>query len=262
MMTREGMRRFMPVNLFLLSLSLLSCSTSGGANSSCLDGSARLRSLNEFRAADAIPTITSISTQRGPAEGAVQGGTPVFVRGSNFGADTVVLFGDKASPCTLVQDSSFIIAEAGPVLLSGLVDVTVTTGGQISVKPDGFRYTPLLAFSSDRTGNFEIFTMSIDGFDIKQVTNNALGQGQQPLAGEINKSPAFSLDGKDIAYASNKGNEGSETFDIFISSRTGANPKNLTQTSAATDINPVFSPDGNFIVFASTLSIAGSNPGG
>lgn len=260
MMTRGGMRRFVPVNLFLLSLSLLSCSTSGGANSSCLDGSARLRSLNTVRAADGIPTITSISTQRGPAEGAVQGGTPVFVRGSNFGADTVVLFGDKASPCTLVQDPSFIIAEAGPVLLSGLVDVTVTTGGQIAVEPNGFRFTPLLAFSSDRTGNFEIFTMSIGGFNIKQVTNNALGQqGQQPAANEINESPAFSPDGKDIVYVSNKSGD----KDIFIAGRTGTNPIDLTQNDAATDKDPAFSPDGNSIVFASNLnSVVFSNPDG
>jgi len=248
------------VSLFLLFLSLVSCSTSGGANSSCLDASARLRSLDVIRAADAVPTITSISTQRGPAEGAVQGGTSVFIRGTNFGADTVVLFGDKASPCTLVQDSSFIIAEAGPIFLSGLVEVTVTTGGQIAVKPDGFRYTPLVAFSSNRTGNFEIFTMSIDGFNIKQVTNNALGQqGQQPAADEVNKLPAFSPDGRDIVYVSNKSGG---AFDIFIASRTGTNPTNLTQRSAAADVDPAFSPDGSSIVFASSLNIASSNPGG
>ncbi len=252
-MSEAVMRRFVSMSLFLLSLSLVSCSTSGGANSSCLDASARLRSLDVIRAADAVPTITSISTQRGPAEGAVQGGTSVFIRGTNFGADTVVSFGGKASPCILVQDSGFIIAEAGPVFLSGLVEVTVTTGGQIAVKPDGFRYTPLVAFSSNRTGNFEIFTMSIGGFNIKQVTNNALGQqGQQPAADEINESPVFSPDGKDIVYVSNK----SGGKDVFIAGRTGTNPSNLTNNVAAADIDPVFSPDGNSIVFASQLNSA------
>ncbi len=251
MIKKKGGRRFASVGIFLLSLFLLSCSTSGGANPGCLDASAQLRGLGQNRAPGAIPTITSISTQRGPAEGAVQGGTPVFIRGTNFGADTVVSFGEKASPCTQVQDSSFIIAEAGPVFLSGLVDITVTTGGQIVVTTEGFRYTPLVAFSSDRTGNFEIFTMSIGGSNIKQVTNNALGQqGQQPGADEINESPAFSPDGKDIVFVSNKSGD----KDIFIAGRTGTNPTDLTQNNAATDIDPAFSPDGNSIVFASNLN--------
>lgn len=249
---REGdIRRFTPVSALFLSLSLfLSCSTSSGVNPSCFDSAAGIRKVDSKPAAGAVPTITSISTQRNTAEGAVQGGTSVFIRGTNFGSDTVVLFADKTSPCVVVQDATFIIAEAGPVFLSGLVSVTVTTGGQIAVEKNGFRYTPLIAFSSNRTGKFEIFTMSIAGFDVKQVTNNALGQqGEPSVENEINASPAFSPDGKDIVYVSNKnGNK-----DIFIASRTGANPINLTKDNTATNIDPVFSPDGNSIVFASTL---------
>ena len=248
------MRHAVRITASLLSFVLLiSCSTGvSSVNPDCLDpASARLSKGDANRAAGGVPTITSITTQRGPAEGPVQGGTPVFIRGTHFGNDSVVLFGDRSSPCTVVQDSTFIIAEAGPVFLSGPVDVTVTTGGQIAIQKDGFRYTPLVAFSSDRTGNFEIFTMSVGGFDIKQVTNNALGQSpQQPGKDEINESPVFSPDGKDIVYVSNKSGD----FDIFIAGRTGTNPSDLSQNDAANDIDPAFSPDGNSIVFASNLN--------
>lgn len=248
------MKRFRPWTFFLIFLSLLSSCSSGGSSgsgSACLGLTANLRSVGTGHAiASGLPTITSITTQRGKPEGPVQGGTPVFIRGTNFGNDSDVFFGGKKSPCIVIQDSTFIIATTEPVFFSGKVPVTVTTGGQIVVVENGFSYTPLVAFSSDRTGNFEIFTMSVDGFDIKQVTNNALGIAQQPESNEVNESPIFSPDGQDIVYVSNKSGD----LDIFIAGRTGTTPTDLTQNDAAQDRDPAFSPEGNTIVFSSNFN--------
>lgn len=245
---------FRPWTSLLISLSLLvSCNSGGssGSSSECFGLTADLRSLGAGHAAAAgLPTITSITTQRGKPEGPVQGGTPVFIRGTNFGKDSRVFFGDKESLCIVIQDSNFIIAQTSPVFLSGKVPVTVKTGGQIVVVENGFSYTPLVAFSSDRTGNFEIFTMSIDGFDIKQVTNNALGIAQQPESNEVNESPIFSPDGQDIVYVSNK----SDDLDLFIAGRSGTTPTDLTQNDAAQDRDPAFSPDGKTLVFSSNFN--------
>jgi len=92
--------------------------------------------------------------------------------------------------------------------------------------PDG----ESLAYSSDHTGNFEIYIRSIaaDGRDIQLTTD-----GQQ------NFDPAWSPDGKRIAYYS------MNRHGIFVISTLGGLAKQLTEFGS----HPVWSPDGQWLAF-------------
>jgi Tol biopolymer transport system component len=59
--------------------------------------------------------------------------------------------------------------------------------------------------------------------------------------------PSLSPDGKWVVYAG----EGAGNRDIYLQSTSGQTPINLTQSSAADDEQPAFSPDGEQIVFRS-----------
>ncbi|MFQ5588345.1 MAG: IPT/TIG domain-containing protein [Nitrospiria bacterium] len=232
------MKRFPVIVLLLIIIfPLLSCGESGNLES--------------------LPKVHTVSSSTGKAEGPVTGGTAVTITGTHLGHDSEVFFGDNKAASVVVQSATQLLATTGPVFRARRVPVTVTTGSQIVVTPDAFLYTPLAAFSSDRTGNFEIFTMAIDGTEVKQVTNNALGVGiPPPAAGEINTAPSFSPDGRDLVYESNK----TGNWEVFIAGRTGTTPTNLSNDAGAADRDPVFSPDGAFILFTSDRFDAATNP--
>ena len=107
-----------------------------------------------------------------------------------------------------------------------------------TVSPDG----KTIAFSSDRSGKPMIYTMDINGRNVKRLT----------FAGAYNSTPAWSSDGKLIAFSGfDKGH-----FDIFIINSNGKNIKRLTSARKkngrlANNENPSFSPDGRFILFSS-----------
>jgi len=138
-----------------------------------------------------------------------------------------------------------------------------------------------LAFSSDRSGNKEIYLMDYDGFDQRPITAHKsismspdwsptgdsiayvsffdgfpgiymvdLQSGlKKPMVtdGALNISPSFSPDGKRIAFTrSLEGNS-----EIFIANRDGSGMKRLT-FSPGIDTNPAWSPTGAFIAFTSS----------
>jgi Tol biopolymer transport system component len=59
--------------------------------------------------------------------------------------------------------------------------------------------------------------------------------------------PAFSADGKKIAFTSNRDGD----YDIWVMDADGSNQTNLTSNSNATDADPAFSSDGSKIAFES-----------
>jgi len=101
----------------------------------------------------------------------------------------------------------------------------------------------LIAFTSEKSGNAEIYTMKPDGSDLKNLTNN-------PLAKDIN--PVWSPDGKRIAYES----ELSGFMQIYLMNADGSHVTQLTsdqadhKISGQPDTGSVWSPDGQQIIFS------------
>lgn len=90
------------------------------------------------------PTITAISPNRGP----IGGGTTVTITGTNFTADAVVMFGDRAGTSVTVNSATSITVKTPsfPGILGGNVDVRVTTSVDTTpnTAADNFRYQGLL----------------------------------------------------------------------------------------------------------------------
>ncbi len=90
-----------------------------------------------------------------------------------------------------------------------------------------------IAFASARTtgtgvdnpeGDWEIFTMNPDGTGLSQLTFNT----------SVNREPAWSSDGTEIAFVSN--------FEIYTMDADGSNQANRTNNPAASDLDPDWQP--------------------
>jgi hypothetical protein len=92
------------------------------------------------------------------------------------------------------------------------------------------------AMSAPASGS-NIYTFNLDGTGWKNVTNNAAE----------NKAPAFSPDGKQIAFESTR--DGRKQ--IYIVNTDGTGSRRVSQ-STVPDFSPTWSPDGNWLGFAST----------
>jgi len=96
-------------------------------------------------------------------------------------------------------------------------------------------------FSSDRTGDFEIFRMDTDGNSQARVTFSPAS---------IDVFPSLLPNTRSMLAFSSDRDTGS--FDIFISNPDGTLPSNLTAVQTTSDeIEPSWSPDGAKIAFAS-----------
>ncbi|MCK4593543.1 PD40 domain-containing protein [bacterium] len=100
------------------------------------------------------------------------------------------------------------------------------------VSPDGY----MIAFSSKRDGDSEIFLINSDGGGLWQLTNNDAEDA----------SPTWSPDSRWIAYSSNRDGN----FEIYVTDVYGRNPRRLTR-DPADDLTPAWSPDGCLIAFVS-----------
>jgi Tol biopolymer transport system component len=109
--------------------------------------------------------------------------------------------------------------------------VSPNEDAQPSISPQGH-----LAFTSDRSGNFDIYVKQRGG-DTVQVTSHPASDYE----------PAWSVEGARIAFVSERtGNR-----DIFVAlTKERASPTRLT-LSPAVDINPAWSPQGVSLAFAS-----------
>jgi TolB protein len=77
---------------------------------------------------------------------------------------------------------------------------------------------------------------------------DAQGQDRKPLTQDgINNWPAFSPDGKQIAFASSRDGK----FDLYVMSAAGLDVRRLTRGGAGLDMRPAWSPDGRRIAFTS-----------
>ncbi len=123
---------------------------------------------------------------------------------------------------------SLLVAAAGLGQASGVAT------GTSSVRGNGY-----IVFASDRSGNFDIWRMDIDGSALLDLTPG-------PSA---DLDPAWSPDGKQIAFVSDRdGND-----EIFTMRADGSGLRQVTTTAGSVqNTQPAWSPDGTRIAFTST----------
>jgi TolB protein len=98
-----------------------------------------------------------------------------------------------------------------------------------------------IAFTSDRTGTQQIHTMNADGTDIQRITEE----------GGDAENPAYSPDGRFLAFAWNKPRSGG--YDIYIFDTLTRKFTQIT-SNAGNNENPTWAPDGKHIAFESNRS--------
>ncbi len=112
--------------------------------------------------------------------------------------------------------------------------------------PDGTKFI----YSSNRSGNFDIFTCNIDGTNETQLT----------YTNENETEPEWSPDGRQITYENSTGvwesEESRNTYEIFVMNADGSGPHRVTDNSLG-DFSPKWSPDGSQLSFVSDRSEAG-----
>lgn len=116
-----------------------------------------------------------------------------------------------------------------------LTQITTNGNGNLSPvwSPDGARF----AFNSKANGNWDIYTMNVDGADIRQVTTDP----------ENDLAPAWSPDGTRIAFESSRDGN----VEIYVVDANGGVVQNITNFPLANDHGPTWSPDGQQIIFYS-----------
>ena len=106
-------------------------------------------------------------------------------------------------------------------------------------------YKELLAENLVAPTNMEIYTMNIDGTDLKRITH----------LGKANWSPYFHPSDKKILFSSNHHSTRGYDFQIYSIDIDGKNLKQITYESEFNAF-PMFSPDGKKLVFSSNRQAA------
>jgi len=102
-----------------------------------------------------------------------------------------------------------------------------------------------VAFSWNKTGNFEIYSAPIEKSALYQLTSGT----------ERSVWPRWSPDGTQIAFLRDHG--GDERWDVWLVDRDGEQERNLTNEPALSHRDIVWSPDGGRIAYVSNAGGAG-----
>ncbi len=128
------------------------------------------------------------------------------------------------------------------------VTVDVASGQDAEVTFQVTCVTPTIAFASTRDGGFNIYTMMLDGSNVKQVTHD--------VAPGFSTLPSWSPDGSKIVFSSTRARS-SVGLDIWVINPDGSSPTRLTETVGQNG-RAAWSPDGSKIAFTSTRGGGGA----
>ena len=101
-----------------------------------------------------------------------------------------------------------------------------------------------IVFHAQRGGDMEVFTMAVDGTDVRRLTN-APGRDLEP---------SWSPDGRSIVFVSGRNahlTSSSNSTQLFLMNADGSEPRAVTPIDDHILIGPRFTPDGQWIVFHS-----------
>jgi Tol biopolymer transport system component len=174
------------------------------------------------------PSETAPPAEQPSATPAVIPNTPVALPSplAGFG-DNPLPTGKIAYTCFVNQIDQICLMNADGTGKTQLTSLKATSF-YASISPRGKK----VLFSSKQTGNFEIYSIGIDGRTLEQLTDKI---------GAL-YAPEFSPDQRQIIFTN--GNSG-----IWIMQADGTKPRALTTKN---DIDPTWSPDGSMIAFASS----------
>lgn len=127
--------------------------------------------------------------------------------------------------------------------------------GQVNEEPAWSPDGSQIAFSSNRRGNYDIYVMNSDGSQLRQLTSDPFASLYFIPGNAGDYTPAWSPDGKKLAFVSGR-NDSASSFvdtDIYIMNSDGKNVvrwQGSLENSA--DNYPEWSPDGSCIVYSSS----------
>jgi Tol biopolymer transport system component len=109
------------------------------------------------------------------------------------------------------------------------------------------RYKELLAKGQVEPTNMEIYTVNVDGTDLRQVTK----------LGKANWAPYFHPSGQKILFSSNHHSARGYEFQLYMINVDGSGLEKIT-TESNFNAFPMFSPDGKRLVFSSNRNNGGT----